>query len=328
MNPELPDEARDWGTTARRAFDRLGGVDLARRAEVDPTVRAAEVEPLLDQLGVVDLDPRDDLLALAAAAALCEAAGAVALPYPLPAALVRDADGRPCAVVPGDVARVDHATAVAQWRVASWDGRIAGTGSAPARALGTRLGPFVGDLSMVGDVAPPPLVDLLVQQALVGWTVLGGLDACVHLATEHVGGRIQFGHPLSHFQAVQFQLADAAVAVAGLRELAAFTIWRVSTHGERALADVLALRTHAIDVARAVLRTTQQLHGAAGVCDEYDVSVHARMLQPAVRLPEGAERTATRLADTIASDGFDGLFPHGGDLAAGTDPVVAAAGAR
>jgi alkylation response protein AidB-like acyl-CoA dehydrogenase len=103
---------------------------------------------------------------------------------------------------------------------------------------------------------------------------------------------------------VQFALADAAVAVAGLRELAHFTLWRTT------VADALALRVHALDVARAVLRTAQQLHGAAGVCDEYDVSVLTRMVQPALRLPWGAERTAEALAAAIARDGFDGLFEH------------------
>ncbi len=78
------------------------------------------------------------------------------------------------------------------------------------------------------------------------------------------------------------------------------------------MADVLALRVHALDVARAVLRTCQQLHGAAGVCDEYDISVLTRHVQPALRLPCSAERTAEALALAIERDGFDGLFAHGG----------------
>jgi alkylation response protein AidB-like acyl-CoA dehydrogenase len=101
------------------------------------------------------------------------------------------------------------------------------------------------------------------------------------------------------------------VLAAGLRELASFTLWRLDSPVD-ASADVFALRVHAIDVARQVLRTCQQLHGAAGVCDEYDISVLTRMVQPALRLPWSAERTATLLADAIARDGFDGLFPHGG----------------
>ena len=36
------------------------------------------------------------------------------------------------------------------------------------------------------------------------------------------------------------------------------------------------------------------------------------MVQPALRLPSGVDRTATDLAEAIAAHGFVGLFPHGG----------------
>jgi hypothetical protein len=311
VNPVLPDEAVELGEAAAKAFAVIGGVELARRAERDPSVRAAEVLPVLESLGLGDLDPRDDDVALAAAAAWCEAAGRVALPYPLAAALVRDGDGRPSAAVPPGRARVDHATVAAGWRVGTLDGAEGGVARPGGAALGTRLGPFVGDL-VVTDHGPPPMLDLLIHQTLLAWTVLGTLSQAVALTVEHVNGRIQFAKPISTFQAVQFQLADAAVAVAGLRELAGFTLWRLRRADEAARADVLALRLHALEVARTVLRTCQQLHGAAGVCDEYDVSVLTRMVQPALRLPAGTEQTAAALADAIAADGFVGLFGHGG----------------
>lgn len=308
MNPVLPDEAVELATAATKAFAAAGGVDLARRAEVQPEVRAAEVAPLLAQLGIDDLDPRADATALAAAAALCEAAGRCALPYPLAAALVRDGDGRPTVAVPEGRARIDHGDLFAEWRVGDLAGH-GGIARGTATRLGTRLGRFVADLPEIADAAEP--ADQLLQLALSAWTVLGTVDRAVELAVEHVSGRIQFGKPLSAFQAVQFQLADAAVAVAGLRELAGFTLWRLDVDPAGARADVLALRLHALEVARAVLRTSQQLHGAAGVCDEYDVSVLVRMVQPALRLPAGVERTVTELAAAIATDGFVGLFPHG-----------------
>ncbi|HRW37964.1 MAG: hypothetical protein KDB04_04490 [Acidimicrobiales bacterium] len=311
MDPVLPDEAVELAEAAGKAFAALGGVDLARRAEADAGVRRAEVVPVLAALGVDDLDPRRDPVSLAAAAALCEAAGRVALPHPLAADLVRDDDGRPTAAVPAEVPRVDHADLIDGWRVGTLDGTAGGIATAAARGLGTRLGPFVGDLTMEGD-GRPPLVDLLLHQVLVAWTVLGTLDRAVALTVEHVSGRVQFGKPIAAFQAVQFQLADAAVAVAGLRELAGFTLWRLDQAGEQSRADVLALRLHALETARAVLRTGQQLHGAAGVCDEYDVSVLVRMVQPALRLPAGVDRTAAELAEAIAADGFVGLFDHGG----------------
>jgi hypothetical protein len=316
VNPVLPDEAVEFGAAAAKAFAALGGVDAARRAEDDPAIRSSEVGDALRALGVDDLDPRADADSLAASAALCEGAGRVALPYPVPSVLLRDGERRPFAVVPDGALRVDHGDLAPEWVVAPLRGpaRLAGADGAP---LATRLGPFVTDLQ-AGDVATGRAAmgdtdtDVLRHVALTCASILGTCHRAVELAVEHVNDRVQFGKPIASFQAVQFQLADAAVAVSGLRELLHFTLWRLDVAGDEALADVLALRLQAIDVARAVLRTSQQLHGAAGVCDEYDVSVLARLVQPALRLPWSAERTAHALMATIQTDGFEGLFPHGG----------------
>ena len=325
MNPDLPPEAIELRESAARAFADLGGCDVTRRAEADPSVRQRDVAPLLAQLGVGEIDPLADATSLAAAAAMCAAAGAVALPYPLASVLVRDRHGRPVAAIPAATdpaggAYVDHGDLFPEWAVGSLAGRPQADGAVavPSGApLGTRLGPFVVPVAMVPAAMVPAAsagtatAAILVQQTLVSWTVLGSVEQAVRLAVEHVRARVQFGKPLAAFQAVQFQIADASVAVAGLRELAAFTLWRLGDHGTGAHADVLALRLHALDTARSVLRIAQQLHGAAGVCDEYDVSVLARMVQPALRLPSSTDRAVADLAEAIALDGFDGLFAHG-----------------
>lgn len=311
MNPDLPEVATDFGSAARNAFARLGGVDMARRAELQPDARR-QVADGLAALGIQDLDPTADTDAAAAAAALCEAAGRVALPYPLPGVLLRGADGRPFALVAEPRLRVDHGDLFERWRVATIEG---GNGSAePAGAsLGSRLGPFVTDLQAVGELerGDNSAGRTALWFVLGAWVVLGAVDRAVELAVEHTTNRIQFGKPLTAFQAVRFQLADAAVAVAGLRELALYTLWRLHAAPARCGADVLALRVHALDVAGQVLRTAQQLHGAAGVCDDYDISILVRHLQPALHLPNSAEDTAHRLATAISQDGFDGLFEHG-----------------
>jgi Acyl-CoA dehydrogenase, C-terminal domain len=312
VNPVLPDEAVEFGAAAATAFAALGGVDAARRAEDDPTARAAEVAGALDALGTGDLDPRAGPDALAAAAALCEAAGRVALPYPVAAALLAGADGRPFALVPDGAARVDHGDLFAEWRVARL-GAPAVLATPQGDRLGTRLGPFVTDLAERGpSPGPDDAGDAALHLILTACGLLGTADRALELAVEHVTGRVQFGKPIAAFQSVQFTLADTAVAVAGLRELAHFTLWRLADTPGAALADALALRLHALDVGRSTLRTAQQLHGAAGVCDEYDVSVLTRMAQPALRLPWGAERTAAELSAAVRRDGFVGLFEHGG----------------
>lgn len=310
MNPTLPSDALEFGEAARKAFEKLGGGEFVLRCEEDHAQRSV-AKSALDALGLDEIDPRADLDTLAAAAVLSLEAGRVVLPYPVVGALLRDGEGVPFALVPPSRPRIDHGDLFSVWRVSSSPFAVATATPAPT-PLGTRLGPFVTDATVSTGIDSDSGVDGLLWFTLTGWQILGAAERAVELAADHVSNRIQFGKPIAAFQAVQFMLADAAVAVAGLRELAQFTLWRVATDPSTAAPDALALRVHAIDVARAVLRTCQQLHGASGVCDEYDISVITRHIQPALRLPFGAERSAAVLADAIARHGFDGLFPHGG----------------
>ncbi len=312
MNLELPDLATDFGAAAARAFADLGGVDCARRAEAEPGVREVEVAKALDGLGALDVDPRSDLDSAAAAGELCRQAGRNVLPYPIASVVMRSPeDGLPFAVVGDDRPRVDHGDLFGEWRISTLDGRSKTAGPMAPR-LASKLGPFVTDLTAGRDQDPSTGADVSLHMALTGWQILGTAERALELAVEHVSDRVQFGQRLSEFQAVQFQLADAAVAVDGLRELSRFTLWRLFASPNEARADVLALRLHALDSARSVLRTSQQLHGASGLCDEYDISILCRHIQPEMRLPFGAERTASELFAAAAAIGFSGLFPHGG----------------
>lgn len=346
MNPVLPDEAADFGRSAGRALAGLGGTEAARRAEGDPTERSRRVSAVLEDLGVGEIDPRSDLESAAGAAELCRAAGRVALPYPVVGVLLRrraGADaGLPFGLVAGGptgrggggggggdsrdprtVGRLDHGDLFPLWRVATVSGR-AGPVAPSGRPLGTKLGPFVTDMEAAGsgglegtadglsDADESDAEDARFHLSLTAWLLLGAVERALELAVDHVTTRVQFGQALSGFQAVQFQLADAAVGVEGLREICHFTLWRLFHDPAGSLPDALALRLHALDSARSVLRTAQQLHGAAGLCDEYDISILYRHLQPALRLPFGAERSAQELFDAVARDSFDSLFPQGG----------------
>jgi len=310
VNPALPAEAIEFGVAAGHAFEDLGDLDAARAAEADPAQRSG-VAAALAALGVDDLDPRAGLDAAVAAGELCRAAGRVALPYPVVGVLLRSAaDGLPLALAPlGHGPVVDHGDLFGAWRLAA-------VGGGASRAvpngppLATRLGPFATPVEVTGPIDADPL-DVLLHLTLTAGQLLGTLERAVELAVAHVTTRIQFGKPISSFQAVQFQLADAAVAVDGLRELVRYTLWRIEGDPSGALSDALAVRLAALDASRLVLRTSQQLFGAAGVCDEYDISILVRHAQPALRLPFGAERTATALVAAVDQVGFESLFPHG-----------------
>jgi hypothetical protein len=307
VNPVLPEAVAEFAATADRAVAAAGGADLARAAELDPETRAGKLRRLLAGVGLAELDPTADDESAAAAAELCRIAGRWALPYPVAAVLA--GGEQPLAVVGEGDLRVNHADLYPVWRLARIDGS-ATLATPTGEPLGSRLGPFVGAME-AGGLAEASPVEVALTLTFSAWRVLGAAERAVELAVEHVRDRQQFGQSLSRFQAVQFQIADAAVAVDGLRELCRWTLWRVlSVESSRAV-DPLALRLHALDAGRQVLRTCQQLFGASGLCDEYDVSLLVRHTQPELRLPWGSELTASLLFAAVRADGFESLFPQG-----------------
>jgi Acyl-CoA dehydrogenase, C-terminal domain len=315
MNLELPQTAIEFGDAAARAFSGAGDVDVARGAEARPETRRDVVARLLDRLGVGDMQVTDDLDTALAGGELCRVAGRCALPYPVASVLAGGPNRPPVAVVDPALPRADHGDLFPRWRLVTiggtmWKGRPAGG------PLGTVLGPFVVDMhvdavpggSSNGDGAH---VDMPALLTLGAWQILGTLERALELAVAHVNARHQFGRPLARFQAVQFQIADATVAVQSLRELARFTMWRLWAAPLDRLVDALALRAHALESAQAVLRTCHQLHGALGFCDEHDLSILSRHAQPWLRLGGGLEATTEHLMAAIDQSGFESLFDRG-----------------
>lgn len=305
MRTALPEDVVAFGRSARARLDALGGVRLALTAESDPGSREA-VAGALSDVGAFDVDPRRSQDELLAAAELCRVAGAVALPFPVVEQLMA-VDGARVALVDPLRPRIDHGDLPGRWLAVDLDGHahVAETGARTA----SRLGPFVVPAALVASAPDVPVDDVSRHLVLGAWRVLGGLETALALATAHVVAREQFGRALAEFQAVRFAVADATVAVRGLTELAKYTVWRLGT-GELAArqADALVLRLHACDVARDVLRTCHQLFGALGFCDEHDVSVIDRHLQPLLRLPYAGEALAERLVPAVRDGSFQSLF--------------------
>src|SRR5690625_3848373 len=94
---------------------------------------------------------------------------------------------------------------------------------AAAALVDLGAGEPAADLAPKGRIAA---TDVDLYLILSSWWLLGALEQALHIAGEHVRDRIQFGRALSEFQAVRFSVADAAVAIRGLEELAKFTVSR------------------------------------------------------------------------------------------------------
>ena len=305
MNTELPQDITDFAAVAIKRLARLGGPPAALRAETDDGVRLA-ARDALTEVGAFDLDVRsgsDDLLA---AAVLCQAAGATALPYPLVEKLLT-IDGARLSLVNPQAPRIDHGDLTGAWLAADLDGTRYQVRPAPRTTA--KLGPFLVPATLSAPDGTVPAADVNLHLVLGSWRILGAVQQALDIATQHVQARVQFGKPLADFQAVRFTVADAAVAVRGLHELAKYTLCRPETVPAQTLsADALVLRLKAAETARQVLRTAHQLLGALGFCDESDVSVLDRHTQPLIRLPLSPEALALRLIPDVHDGSFETLF--------------------
>ena len=305
MRTALPQDVADFARVAADRLNRLGGPQAALLAETDEAARAA-AGTALAELGAGDLDVRDGAEELLAAAVLCAAAGATALPYPLVEELLA-VDGARLALIHPDAPRIDHGDLPGDWIAADLDGnryRVR-----PGSRTDAKLGPFLVPATLNGPDGTIPAADVDTHLVLGSWRILGAVQRALDIACEHVNARIQFGKPLADFQAVRFSIADASVAVRGLGELAKYTVSRLgSAPAPLRAADALVLRLRAIDTARGVLRTAHQLLGALGFCDESDVSVLDRHLQPLIRLPLSGEAIALRLTTAVRDDELETLF--------------------
>ena len=305
MKTDLPQDISDFAAVTAKRLTRLGGPQAALRAETDDEVRNA-ARAALSEVGAFELDVRsadDDMLA---AAVLCQAAGATALPYPIVEELLA-IDGALLALVNPNAPRIDHGDLPGPWIAADLDGNR--YHPQPASRTNAKMGPFLVPATLSAPDGTVPAADVNLHLVLGSWRILGAMQQSLHIVSDHVRARVQFGKPLADFQAVRFAVADAAVAVRGLHELAKYTISRPESVQEQVRsADALVLRLKASETARQVLRSSHQLLGALGFCDESDVSVLDRHTQPLIRLPLGAEGLALRLIPGVPDGSLETLF--------------------
>jgi hypothetical protein len=305
VNTALPEDITEFGAVAAKRFARFGGPQAALRAETEEDLRHDARSALID-LGAFDLDIRSSAEDLLAAAVLCQAAGAVALPYPLVEELLA-IDGDRLALVNPEVPRIDHGDLAGDWVAADLDGTRYGV--QPSLRTSAKLGPFLVPATLTEPDGTVPTFDIDLHLTLGSWRILGAMQQALEITRQHVTAREQFGKPLAEFQAVRFTIADASVAVRGLFELAKYTISRTETAVPQVRsADALVLRLKAADTARQVLRTAHQLLGALGFCDESDVSVLDRHTQPLIRLPLSSEMLALRLLPGVRGGELETLF--------------------
>ncbi|MFT3866555.1 MAG: acyl-CoA dehydrogenase family protein [Solirubrobacterales bacterium] len=315
MNRRWPDEAVDFGEAVGASLARLGGVEFTRRAEADPSLRESELRPALEQLGFHEIDVLGSPADAMAAALAARAAGAVVAPWPVAAQLAAPlgADSPPAVyAAAGPLTRLEHLDLFESAAAVDLETR-ASVRVAPLGAVRSMpLDPFgvpCQTLEANGSGAADPTLAraLDAHTVLIAYYVLGALEVATDLAAQYAGERVQFGQPIAQFGAIQWRLSEVVVARDGLVELAGDALWRF-TEGIATPADTLALRLGMLEAAHLVLAQTHQVFGAIGLCEEHDVTVIDRHLQPLLRRPAGTVASSKLLRDQILAHGFDGLF--------------------
>lgn len=102
-------------------------------------------------------------------------------------------------------------------------------------------------------------------RASVGAAGLGLGTRALDEATNYARGRIQFGRPLSEFQAIQFKLADMATELDAARLLVYRAAWLKDQGAERITKEAAMCKLYATEAAQRAIDEAVQIHGASGL---------------------------------------------------------------
>lgn len=104
---------------------------------------------------------------------------------------------------------------------------------------------------------------------------VGIAQACLDAALSYARGRVQFGKPISSFQAIQFKLADMATEV----ELARLATWRAAWLKDQGLPftrEAAMAKLYASEACVRAALEAVQIHGGYGYVQEYPVERYLR----------------------------------------------------
>jgi acyl-CoA dehydrogenase len=136
---------------------------------------------------------------------------------------------------------------------------------------------------------------------------LGAAERALELTCARAASRVTFGQPVATRANVQDWIAESRIELEMARLLTLKTAWLMDTVGNKhARTEIAAIKVAAPDVALKVVDRAIQVHGGAGVCDDFPLAsmyAHLRTL----RLADGPDEIHKR---TIAREELRRLAPH------------------
>ncbi|MEE4352856.1 MAG: acyl-CoA dehydrogenase family protein [Desulfatiglans sp.] len=134
--------------------------------------------------------------------------------------------------------------------------------------------------------------------ALLSCECLGGMDKVVEMTVNHVNERIQFGKPLSAFQAVQHMMADMSCKTETSRHVAHYAAWRIS-EGIESEKEAATAKAYCGEAFKDVTKLAHQVSGGIGFTEEYDLHLYTRNAKKLELLFGNGSFHRNRVADKL-----------------------------
>ena len=109
----------------------------------------------------------------------------------------------------------------------------------------------------------------------IGAMALGIAQGAYERSLAYSKERVQFGQPISKFQAVQFMLVDMHTQIEAARHLVYHAAW-LKDRGQPIVKESSMAKLYASEAAMFVTTKAIQVHGGAGYCKEYQVERYFR----------------------------------------------------
>ena len=117
--------------------------------------------------------------------------------------------------------------------------------------------------------------------------------------------RVAFSKPLSEQGVVRQQIAESRMEIDQSRLLTLYTAWKMDTVGNKeARKEISEIKVVATKMACAVLDRAIQVHGAAGVCDDFGLA-RAYAKSRSIRIADGPDEVHTNLIGRFELKKYD-----------------------
>jgi len=131
---------------------------------------------------------------------------------------------------------------------------------------------------------------------------VGLAQACLNEALRYAQERQQFGQPIFNFQAVQFKLADMAIAIELARNQYLKAAW-LKDQGRKHAFEASVAKVYASEMAEKIASDALQIHGGYGFMEEYPVSRYYKGVK-ILQIVEGTSEVLRMLIGRMLSRGM------------------------